>query len=269
MAVGEFDDAKKRLQQVIAIARVTPARRKVNNGLPLTTVMAFCWLASCHGELGEFEKGLDYAREAVRLAEEVDQPWSRVAAYHALGSILTKQMSIEDAIIVLERGQKLCAMHGIPGWGMTIAWALGRAYALNNNACQAVSLLDQAVRQATENRCLTGQSLRIAFLAEAEMRNGRERRASELCQEALHLARVHGERPAEGHVLRILGNIAAETDIAAPGLPALYEQALSIANELSMRPLQAQCSSEIERVLALQQRGRCKPDLLNSRHEIN
>jgi class 3 adenylate cyclase/tetratricopeptide (TPR) repeat protein len=269
LAVGEFDDAKKRLEQVVAIARVTPARRKVNNGLPLTTVMAFCWLASCHGELGEFENGLDYAREAVRLAEEVDQPWSRVAAYHALGSILTKQMSIEEAIIVLERGQKLCAMHGIPGWGMTIAWALGRAYALNNNAGQAVSLLEQAVRQAAENRCLTGQSLRIALLAEAEMKIGRERRAAELCQEALRLARTHGERPAEGHVLRILGDIAAETDINVPDLPALYEQALSIANELSMRPLQVQCSSKIERVLTQQQGATKTATLLNSRRELN
>ena len=69
LAVGEFDDARKRLEQIVAIARVTPSRRKVNSGLPPATVMASCWLASCHGEVGEFEKGLDCAREAVRLAQ--------------------------------------------------------------------------------------------------------------------------------------------------------------------------------------------------------
>lgn len=249
-AVGEFNDAKKGLEQVVAIARVTPARRKVNNGLPLTTVMALCWLASCHGEIGEFEKGLDYAREAVRLAEDVDQPWSRVAAYHALGSILTKRMNIREAITVLERGRSLCAMHAIPGWGTTIASALGNAYALNGDAKQAVSLLDQAVRQAAADRCLTRQSLRVAFLAEAELISGRKSRAAELGQEALRLARAHGERPAEGHVLRILGDIAVETDIDDPNLPALYEQALAIANKFSMRPLQAQCHLKIGRILA-------------------
>lgn len=141
-------------------------------------------------------------------------------------------------------------MHAIPGWGTTIASALGNAYALNGDAKQAVSLLDQAVRQAAADRCLTRQSLRVAFLAEAELISGRKSRAAELGQEALRLARAHGERPAEGHVLRILGDIAVETDIDDPNLPALYEQALAIANKFSMRPLQAQCHLKIGRILA-------------------
>jgi class 3 adenylate cyclase/tetratricopeptide (TPR) repeat protein len=249
-AVGEFDEAKKGLEQVVAIARVTPDRRRVNNGLPLTTVIALCWLATCHGETGEFEKGLDFAQEAVRLAEDVDQPWSRAPAYYALGSVLIKRMRIREAITVLERGRSLCAMHGIPAWGLAIAWVLGSAYALNGDAKQAVSLLDQVVRQAPADRFLWHQSLRVAFLAEAELISGRKSRAAELGQDALHLARAHGERPAEGHVLRILGDIAVETDIDDPNVPAFYEQALAIADEFSMRPLQAQCHLKIGRIVA-------------------
>jgi class 3 adenylate cyclase/tetratricopeptide (TPR) repeat protein len=249
-AVGEFDEATKGLEQVVAIARVNPARRKVNNGLPLTTVIALCWLALCHGETGEFEKGLDYAQEAVRLAEEVDQPWSRVAAYYALGSILIKRMSIREALTVLERGRNLCAMHVIPGWGTAIDWLLGNAYGLNGDTKQAVSLLDQVVRRAPADRFLWHQSLRVACLAEAELISGRKSRAAELGQEALRLARAHGERPAEAHVLRILGDIAVETDIDDPNLPAFYKQALAIANEFSMRPLQAQCHLKIGRIIA-------------------
>jgi hypothetical protein len=121
---------------------------------------------------------------------------------------------------------------------------------LNGDAKQAVSLLDQVVRQAPADRFLWHQSLRVAFLAEAELISGRKSRAAELGQDALHLARAHGERPAEGHVLRILGDIAVETDIDDPNVPAFYEQALAIADEFSMRPLQAQCHLKIGRIVA-------------------
>jgi predicted ATPase len=248
-ALGEYQEAKKGLEEVHAVAKITPSRRRVNNGLPPTTVMALCWLTSAHAELGDFEQGLECARAAVHMAEDLDHPWSRVAAYHALGSLMTKRLQIKEAISILERGRRLCENHVIPGWDIPLASALGSAYVLNGEPAQAIPLLEQSIRQAEANRSLTRQAMRIASLAEAELLNGRPARAAELGREALELARFHGERPTEGHVLRVLGDIAFDNDADDPSLPNLYEQALAISEEFSMRPLQAQCYARISRVL--------------------
>ena len=61
---------------------------------------------------------------------------------------------------------------------------------------------------STATRCNTRLSLRIAYLAEAELLDGKADLASELAGEALQLAKTYGERPAEGHVHRLLGDIA-------------------------------------------------------------
>jgi tetratricopeptide (TPR) repeat protein len=66
--------------------------------------------------------------------------------------------------------------------------------------------------------------------------------ARALAEHALALARQHEERGNQAYALRLLGEIAArreppERDQAE----AHYRQALTQANELGMRPLQAHC----------------------------
>ena len=102
-ALGDFTAAKKHLEELLTMARAVPVGEMVRNGRPSTTVMSLVWIVSCRGELGEFEEAIADAREAVHIAEEIDQPWSRAAAYYALGSIFLKRRSFAEAIAVLER----------------------------------------------------------------------------------------------------------------------------------------------------------------------
>jgi tetratricopeptide (TPR) repeat protein len=66
--------------------------------------------------------------------------------------------------------------------------------------------------------------------------------AQSLAQRALALARAHQERANEAQVLRLFGDIAAQR---APSevkqAEDYYRQALVLADELGMRPLQAHC----------------------------
>jgi tetratricopeptide (TPR) repeat protein len=71
---------------------------------------------------------------------------------------------------------------------------------------------------------------------------GRLEEACSHAEQALELARVHQERGYAAYALRLLGEIAAhcappDVDLAA----AHYRQALTLAEELGMRPLQAHC----------------------------
>src|SRR5262249_8853642 len=77
---------------------------------------------------------------------------------------------------------------------------------------------------------------------EAMLLAGRPEEALSLAQQALDLARGHKERGHEAWILRLLGEITArreppEVEPAA----AYYQQALALAEELGMRPLQAHC----------------------------
>ena len=60
--------------------------------------------------------------------------------------------------------------------------------------------------------------------------------------QALDLAREHQERGDEAYALRLLGDIQAQRDPPeAEQAEAHYRQALALAEELGMRPLQAHC----------------------------
>jgi tetratricopeptide (TPR) repeat protein len=74
------------------------------------------------------------------------------------------------------------------------------------------------------------------------LRAGRVEDARLAAQRALALTRTHGERGYQAHALGLLGNIHAQDQSpdAAPAF-AHYREALALADELGMRPLQAHC----------------------------
>jgi hypothetical protein len=79
----------------------------------------------------------------------------------------------------------------------------------------------------------------------------RQEDALALAQRALTHAREHKERGHEAHALRLLGEIAAQChppEVAEAD--ARYRQALALANELGMRPLQAHCHQSLGRLYA-------------------
>ena len=74
------------------------------------------------------------------------------------------------------------------------------------------------------------------------MAAGRLEEAHALAARALALARAHQERGNQAYALRLLGEIAAHRDPPeAEQAEAHYQQALALAEELGMRPLQAHC----------------------------
>ena len=66
--------------------------------------------------------------------------------------------------------------------------------------------------------------------------------ATRIAQDGLAAARQRGEREVEGHVLRLLGDIAAHPDrFEVDTAEAHYRQALALAEALGLRPLVAHC----------------------------
>jgi tetratricopeptide (TPR) repeat protein len=106
----------------------------------------------------------------------------------------------------------------------------------------ALPLLEQAVEQGVAIRLMLDHAQRVVWLSEAYLLAGRLEEAYTQAQRAVEFARSHKERGHEAYALRLLGEVAAHRE-PPQGKQAetYYQQALALAEELGMRPLQAHC----------------------------
>src|SRR5262249_16234096 len=115
----------------------------------------------------------------------------------------------------------------------------------------------------------TEQARRVARHSETLLQVGRPEEARTHAEHAFALARTHKERGHEAYVLRLLGEIAAhcaplDIDQAA----AYYLQALALAGEPGMRPLQAHCHRGLGTLAATGQREQARADELSTAIEM-
>jgi class 3 adenylate cyclase/tetratricopeptide (TPR) repeat protein len=200
------------------------------------------WLVRCLAELGTFSEGIARADEVIRVAEAVDHPQSLIVTYLSVAFLALRQRDFSRAISVLERGLDLCRVFNILVWFPETAAALSCAYACAGRVAEALPLLAQTEQRGAAMGTTGGQSLRVGYVSEAYLLAGRMQEAVYLAGRALDLARAHKERGQEAWALRLLGEIAAhqpppEIEPAAHH----YRQALTLAEELGMRPLVAHC----------------------------
>jgi tetratricopeptide (TPR) repeat protein len=160
----------------------------------------------------------------------------------AVGLLALRQGDLRRALPRLERAVDISREADLPAWFPEMAAALGAAYTLGGRVADAVPLLTQALEQTIATARFADQALCGLSLGEAQMLTGRLEEAHTLAAQALAHARAYKERGNQAYALRLLGDIAAhreppETEQAE----AHYRQALALAEELGMRPLQAHC----------------------------
>ena len=210
-------------------------------GTPLSPVSRAFLLLSL-AEVGAFTEGEARGEEGVRIAEAAERLPSLIAAYWGVGRLFLRKGDFPKAIPVLERGLSLCEIDHISTYFIMIAAPLGYAYALSGRVAEALPLLERVVEEAERSGFLYEQALYVAWLSEAYLLADHKENALELAQRALARARTQQERGHQAYALRLLGEIAAQRQPPdVPQAAANYRQALALADELGMRPLQAHC----------------------------
>jgi tetratricopeptide (TPR) repeat protein len=117
---------------------------------------------------------------------------------------------------------------------------LGLCYAHLRRADDGLPLLEEAVRQSDELGVRAYVSRWTAHLGEALLIGGNPRRATSAAERAIELALLHGERGNEAEARLLRGTLASRPDaLDAATAVDEYERALTIAERLGMRPLQA------------------------------
>jgi class 3 adenylate cyclase/tetratricopeptide (TPR) repeat protein len=208
----------------------------------LPAVISRVWLAWCHAERGTFAEGNALGVEGLRIAESVAHPASLMFAWWGIGLLALRQGDRYQALPRLERAVAICQDAGLPFYFPLIAAPLVVAHSLGGRVAEAVPLLTQALEQTMAMERADFQVFCRLSLGEAQLQAGRLAEAQALADLALVLARERYERGHEAFALRLLGDITAQHKPSeVEPAEAYYQQALTLAEALGMRPLQAHC----------------------------
>jgi tetratricopeptide (TPR) repeat protein len=210
-------------------------------GAGLLSVSSRFWLVRSLAELGDFREGYTQGAEAVRIAGTVEQPYILSNAYLGIGFLHLRQGDLPQAIARLEKGLDICQTADVPLQLPLAVGALGYAYMLSGRLAEAQPLLKQAV-DLTAARLVNLYPLWTAHLGEASLLTGRLEEAYQLAERALACARDTKQQAYEAYALRLYGEIAAQrTPLEVERAAASYQQAITLAEALGMRPLLSHC----------------------------
>jgi tetratricopeptide (TPR) repeat protein len=235
--IGDFGRAAELLR-----GNVEAADREF--GTPSTDVRieSRAWLARTLGALGAFTEGRGHGEEALRLATLEGRGQTPIVAHACVGHLYLAQGDLEHAIRVFDQGLALCRASGNRSWLRVIVGGLGAASALQGRLAEGRALLEEGISEGTRTGTRLNQAYRNAWLSEVYRRAGCDDEAWQHARQALDLARQLKERGNEALALHQLGAVHAHADPPdVAQAKAYYQQALALAEALSMRPLQAHC----------------------------
>jgi predicted ATPase/class 3 adenylate cyclase len=208
----------------------------------MSAVQFRAYLAGCHAELGTFSEGRALGDEGLRIAEAAAHPPSLMVAAWGTGLLVLRQGDLPRALRLLEQAVRLCQDADVLYWFPRTAVLLGAAYILGGRVAAAVPLLTRALEQITAMDLGAFQAFCRLSLGEAHLLASRLEEAHAYAEGALAHACAHQERGNQAYALRLLGDIAARREPPeSTQAEAHYQQALALAEELGMRPLQAHC----------------------------
>jgi class 3 adenylate cyclase/tetratricopeptide (TPR) repeat protein len=240
-AVGDFQQSLDFSQRVVASLTGDLLYARLGRVAP-PALSARGFVVWCLIELGDFAAGRSVTEDAVRLAAALEQPYIVTALWLFIGALNRRQGVLQTAILTLERSLIVCQSANITRFFPVIASCLGATYALAGRVAEALPLLDQVLERLASGNRVFQHAVVLTELSEALLLVGRVDEASALAGNLLDLSCTHRGRGYQAHAYRLLGAVAMrreppEIDQAV----AYYRQALALAAELGMRPLQAHC----------------------------
>jgi class 3 adenylate cyclase/tetratricopeptide (TPR) repeat protein len=239
--LGDYPRAVEHLGRNVATLQGA-LRYERFGSLSIVAATSRAWLGLCHAERGVFTEGLAVAEDGRRITETVNHPFSLIEACYGIGMVSLRQGDVPRAIPVLERAIGLCEDADLPVYVPWVAAALGMAYALEGRVSAGLPRVEHGVEQAVARSTPRFLALVVAWLSEAYLLAGRLEDAHTRAAQAVDLTRQYQQRGTQARALWLLGESTAHR--APPELePAEdnYQQALALAGELDMRPLQAHC----------------------------
>jgi tetratricopeptide (TPR) repeat protein len=166
-------------------------------------------------------------------------------ALYAGGLVYVLKGDLDEAIGRIEHGIDMLNANQTPPHPAVLSF-LAHAYTLAGRAAEALPLFEELLARAAAIKFLPCNSLWIGWWGEAALLADRPEDAIQHATRACDIARAQKEQGYEAYALRLLGKIAAhDHPLHAEQAETYYQQALALANELGIRPLQAHCHLDL------------------------
>jgi class 3 adenylate cyclase/tetratricopeptide (TPR) repeat protein len=233
--------------RAIAILRANVAR--LSRDLPqellgqhvAPAVMSRGYLALSLAWQGEFKEAAYHVEEAIQIAELMQHERTAISAGFTSGLVYSVQGALARAIPRLQRAEAIATKVGRPGSGGLLV-CLGRAYTLAGRPEEGIPALEGALEDYDRRGWLPCVSFWTGALAGAYLGAGRLVEAEQTGVRAVEMARAHQEHGFEADALCQLSAVVAGTEpLDAARAEGHFREALAIAEELGMRPVQAHC----------------------------
>ena len=234
-ARGDFGRAAAWLRETVAAAD-----RAADPVQTDEWIRAHAWLARTLSALGDFAEGRCYGEEALCLATRDGRGATLIIAHTWLGLLCLTQGALAHATRMFTQSAALARASDNRNMLPQIVAGLGYVAVLEGRLAEGYTLLEEAIRNST--RTGVHRAVHWVWLSEG-CRLGR--RGGEAGQHARHAHAIAQQQQARGeevlalHQLGIVHAHASPPDVVQA--EAYYQQALALAEELGMRPLQAHC----------------------------
>jgi tetratricopeptide (TPR) repeat protein len=190
-------------------------------------------------ELGDFDKIEEVGKEALEIAERVENAFTLVITYSLLGMAYLRLGKLETALTLLAKGHDICRFYRVQFIYPYAAGSLGYAYLLADEPKRALSVLEEGTKPGNlKGGVWTVHPLTV--LADTYRTVGQFQLATETISNALSLANKGQERGFEAWAMLAMARIEAELDRFEEA-EAWYRRAVELASNLSMRPLVVLC----------------------------
>jgi class 3 adenylate cyclase/tetratricopeptide (TPR) repeat protein len=267
--LGQFESSIDELRKAFSLI---PAARNAEffgtNGI--VSVNCKAWLIRSLAQIGKFSEALRYGEEAIQTATERDYPLSIVFAYFAVGAVALIQGEFDQAIVALEHGLKVCDAAEIPVQRPQIVCGLAASYAFVGRVDEALRLLESTTDRsawmtgAGSGQMPLGRAMGMVWEVETYMLASRHSEAEALARRALAVLAESKHRGSEAWLRYLLGDVLARHHpVDVMHAEVSYKEALTLAQKLAMRPVQAHCHLALGNLSAqVNDRSKARSELL-------
>jgi predicted ATPase/class 3 adenylate cyclase len=238
-AQGRYREAEAILRGNIEVLETVRERDELAQA-SVAYVASSGWLALTLAELGEFDLAHSYLDKAQQVAEASRHAYSQTIAWTLAGFVWIRRGHPERAVQPLERSLEACREKHVTIWRSIPSSLLGLTFLLLGRVDEGLRLLEEGVALSEDLGVKAYLALWTTHLGEGLLVTGQTERALAVTQRALDLALAHKEQGHRAGALRLLGEIASRRDPPdVEKAEACYREAITLAQELRMRPLLA------------------------------
>jgi class 3 adenylate cyclase/tetratricopeptide (TPR) repeat protein len=228
-SLGEYEQSIAWMRKVLDLLRGDLSHHHTG----YTAVTTRRWLVQALAEIGEFDQAATFGEDGRQMAQGLDHPYSLVSILCGVGHLFARRGDFRRAIPVLEQSLELSRSLKFHRFVLILESLLGLSYAHAGRHAEAVTVAKRAQPLSP---------LAASHMGETYLLVGHLVEAKECASRALALARQQRERGHEARALHLLGEIASRRDLSdVEEAEVDYRGALTLAQELKMRPLVAHC----------------------------